>query len=196
MGYCTALEVLARMGQHSATDPGLVARIDDLIAACSDDIDGDTGREFTAVSGSRTFGVDEVIDGHELRTPDFEALTALRFDDDDDGTFETTIAADGYELDTVVGRRGWPHDTVRLLDRCFPYVGRRRVRIEIEADWGWPQIPDGINQACSLLVVRLLQRPQAPFGVVSFGELGSANIRNTDPDYLKLIGQYKRPMIA
>ena len=196
MSYCTAQEVLQRMAHPNATSPDLQARVEDAIEAATLQIDGDTGRVFTASTATRTFrppGYNDCV----LYLPDFTAITTFKIDDDDDGVFETTIAASGYEMDTMYERTGWPYDTVRLLDRRFPSSGRRQRRIEVAGVWGWTAVPAPINQACSLLAARIAQRTHAAlFGTESFGDVGAAAISRRDTDYLNLIGPYSKPAVA
>lgn len=195
MAYATVDEVLQRMGHASATSSDLVARVSDAIDAATIQIDSDTGRVFTSSTATRTFGVDGYT--CELYLPDFTAITTLKIDDNDDGVYETTIDSGDYELDTLYQRTGWPYDTVRLLERSFPYGGRRRRVVEIAGTWGWSAVPAPINQACSLLAARIAERTAAAlFGTQSFGELGAATIRRDDPDYRNLIGPYRVPMVA
>jgi hypothetical protein len=182
------------MGHPNANDANLSTRIVDAIPAAQQLIDGDTGRTFEASTRTITFGAD---DWHELRVPDLVSVTTLKVDDNDDGVFETTIAASGYELDTLhTSQPGWPYEVVRLLDRSWPMHGRRRRRIEIVGSWGWSAVPSPINQACALLAARIAQRPsRALFGIEAAGEMGGY-IRSQDPDYLHLIGQFRKPMVA
>jgi len=194
MGYATNTEVFDRMGYTDATSSALVSRVDDAIEAATVAIDNDTSRSFVPVTATKTFCAEML---HELRVPDLISVTTLKLDDDDDGVFEVTIASDEYELDTVHAPAGWPFEIVRMLDRAYPYGGRRHRRIEIAGSWGWAAVPTPINQACSLLAARLSQRANsALFGIQSFGELGAQGIRSTDPDYNLLIGPYRQPGIA
>lgn len=194
MAYATVDEVLQRMGHAGATSTDLVAKITDALDAATSAIESDTGRVFAASTSTRTFGA---TSSTVLTVPDLTAITTLKVDDDDTGTFETTIAASGYELDTRYERTGWPYDTIRLLDRSWPSGGRRRRRIEIVGTWGWAAVPDPINQACSLMAARIAQRSSAAlFGVQSFGDAGAATIRTNDPDYRNLIGPYVLPLVA
>jgi hypothetical protein len=194
MAYCTVDEVLQRMGHSGATSPDLIAKITDAIESATLGIDSDTGRVFTPSTATRTFGAEYE---YELYLPDFVSLSAVKVDDDDDGTFETTIAASGYELDTMYERTGWPYDTIRLFDRRWPLGGRRRRRIEIAGTWGWSAVPAPINQACSLMAARIAQRTSAAlFGVQSFGDAGAAAIRTNDPDYMHLVRPYTKPQVA
>ena len=194
MAYATVQEVLDRMGHTDATSTTLIANITDALDAATAAIDSDTGRSFTATTATKTYGSDG---GWELRVPDLVSVTTLKVDDDGDGVFETTIASTDYELDTYRVAVGWPWEIVRLLDRSWPTGTRRRRRIEIAGSWGWSAVPAPINQAASLLASRWAQRTSsALFGTQSFGDLGAAAIRTSDPDYLKMIAPYRLPMVA
>lgn len=195
MGYCTVDEVLQRMGHSGATSPDLLALVADAIESATTGIDDDCDRVFTTSTGARTFKTFGY--GNVLHLPDFTAVTTLKVDDDDDGVFETTIAASGYELRKSRDRTEWPYDRIALLDRHYPYGGRRQYRVEVNASWGWAAVPSPINQACSLMAARIAERTKsALFGVQSFGDLGAATIRTNDPDYARLIAPYTRPMVA
>lgn len=195
MAYCTVAEARARMGHPEANSVDLDARLADAITAATVQIDSDTGRVFTASTGARTFGVKSQT--QVLRLPDFVSVTAVKLDDDDDGVFEVVVPVSDYELDRYGDRDDWPYTMIRLVDRRYPYGNRRQRRVEVTATWGWAAVPDPINQACSLMAARLAQRPSAAlFGTQSFGDLGAAGIRNNDPDYLRLIGPYRRPQVA
>lgn len=185
------------MGHANSTDTSLIARITQGIAAATAQINEDTGRNFDITTAeARYFPVDGY--GYELEVDEFTQVTTLKLDDDDDGVFETTIAATGYETDRVGGRRtGWPSNVVRLLDRSWPCGGRRRYTVELTATYGWQAVPAPIKQACGLLAARYAQRESsALFGTETFGELGAASIRANDPDYRNLIGPYVRPQVA
>lgn len=193
MAYATLQEVLDRMGHGDVTSQPLLSAITDALEAATASIDSYTGRSFSTTTATRTFGAS----GCELRVPDLQTVTTLKLDDDDDGVFETTIAATGYELDTWNTATGWPFEIVRLLDRSFPSHGRRRRRVQIAGTWGWAAVPDPVNQACSLLAARwALRAKTAPYGYQSFGELGAVGIRSVDPDFVAMLAPYRRPVIG
>jgi hypothetical protein len=194
MAYATVDELLDRMGHSGATNVALIARLSSALDAATTAIDMDTGRTFTAATATKEFGATHY---RELRVPDLVSVTTLKVDDDDDGVFETTIAATDYELDTYSSVTGWPYEVVRLVDRDWPSGGRRRRRIEIVGSWGWSATPAPINQACTLLAGRIAQRSStAIFGTQSFGDLGAAPIRTNDPDYMHLVRPYTKPQVA
>jgi hypothetical protein len=192
MAYTTRTKVLTAIGHDGNTSDALASRVDAAILAAQTTIEHDTGRTFEAATLTKQFGAV----GHLLKVPDLISITTLKFDDTSDGTFETTIASTEYELDTTRLAAGFPWDTVRLLNRRYP-TGKRRRTIEIVGSWGFATLPDPIVQACELLAARFAQRPSsALFGVQSFGELNSQQIRSSDPDYMRLIGPYSLPRIA
>ena len=191
MAYTTQSKVLERLSHVGATTPGLQARIDDAILAATATIDHDCDRVFTQDDGGvKWFTADRYT--NDLVVPDYRAITTVEVDDADTGTDLTAIT--NYEMYSLSDQSGWPYERIRLADRTWPQPGKRRYRIKITANWGWEAVPAPIDQACSLLASRIAQRASsALFGVQSFGELGAAPIRSADPDYLSLIGPYRRP---
>jgi hypothetical protein len=197
MAYATIAQLQERI--TTPLDGGdALARFTDALDEASGMINDDTGRNFATRAGiAKTFAVQD-LNAYALKLPDFTAIVSLKVDDDDDGTFETTIAATGYELTGSSDDDGWPYDSIRLLDRDFPTCGRRVRRIEITADWGWSAVPAGIVKATTLLAARIGGREgSSATGLMSFGgEAGGAYIRTNDPDYRHAIRRYIRPMVA
>jgi hypothetical protein len=196
MAYAT-IEQLQERITTPLTDDALT-RFTDALDEASEMINDDTGRNFAARSGiAKTFALQAVND-YTLKLPDFTAIVSLKVDDDDNGTFATTIAASGFEITSSSSDDGWPFDSIRLLDRDFPTCGRRVRRIEITADWGWAAVPAGVVKATTLLAARIGGREgSSATGLVSFGgEAGGAYIRTNDPDYRHAIRRYIRPMVA
>ncbi len=209
MAYATIGELVERMALPASysDNTALVSRLTDALDEATAIIDNDTGRNFAARAGVvKTFSISNLRrsgrSGHgydTLSLPDITALTTLKIDDTDDGTYDTTVASTGYELGkTNDGLDGWPYSSVRLLDREFPVSGRRERTIEITADYGWAAVPAPINKACTLLAARLSAREaSAVFGLQSFGaDGGGAYIRNDDPDYMSAIARYRMPQVA
>lgn len=195
MTYATRAEVLERLNltTPSSASSDLLARIDDALVAATVEIENDTGRVFAQSSATWVIRNPDTLTT-TIDVPDLRDVTTIKVDDDDDGVFETTITE--YELDRWIDRDGWPFDRIRLLDRHWPCLGKRRRRIEITANWGWPAVPATINQACSLLAARIAQRPStALFGVQSFGDVGTQSIRKDD-DYRSRVRPYTRIGVA
>jgi hypothetical protein len=184
------------MGHSESNSTDLMTRITDALDQATTAIDNATGRTFTSATATRTF---RTTDSDTLYVPDLVSLTLLELDDDDDGTFETTVGAGDYELDTFHRSHvGWPYEMVRMVgSRSWPYGGRRQVCIRITGVWGWSAVPAPINKACSLLAARWAQRESsALFGAQSFGDLGIAFIRSTDPDAAMMLEPYTKAGFA
>jgi hypothetical protein len=76
---------------------------------------------------------------------------------------------------------------------CWPVgVG---VDAQVTAQWGWPAIPDEINEACLFMAQRLFKRKDSPEGVAGMSDIGLMRIIARDPDYLGLIGDFERPEV-
>jgi len=206
MGYCTRNEVLTRMGRTDTLTDATTINVGDAIEAATAAIDEDCHRHFDTTGTvlapvTKTLPRPRDIAQSRLDIPDLISLTSISVDDNNDGVYETVLVAADYELDkwhadTYLDDNGarsvWPYEFVTLLSRYWP-TGTRRNVIQIDGVWGWPEVPAAINQACSILATRLMQRMQAaPFGVQSFGGEATQSIRTTDSDYLALIAPYRR----
>jgi hypothetical protein len=74
--------------------------------------------------------------------------------------------------------------------------GTSRTRVRVTAAWGWPAIPDDIEQAARLQAGRLYRRKDSPEGVAGSAEWGLVRVPRLDPDVLALIEPYTLPGIA
>jgi hypothetical protein len=197
MAYATITQLEQRIGMSLTGDAA--TRFTDALDEASEMINDDTGRNFVARAGVvKTFALQGRND-YSLKLPDFTALTTLKVDDNDDGVFEITIAASGFEITSSSTDEAWPYDSLQLLNRDFPIGGRRLRRVEVTADWGWAAVPAGITKACTLLAARIGGREgSSATGLVSFAGEGSggAYIRSNDPDYRHAIRRFIRPVVA
>ena len=124
-------------------DPAGGAGSDDelfqLLLAVSVAIDDYCNRHFYPLTATRAF------DGHAdrlLPVPDLLAVTSLRSDDDDDGTYETEWAATDYELLPLNAQPaqhwGGPHHALRTLARGTKQTfDAGQARYEIAGIWGY-----------------------------------------------------------
>lgn len=101
----------------------------------------------------------------------------------------TTLDPSVYELAPVgaLSRRR-PFEGIRMLG---PWPGRLA---RITARWGWPRIPDVVEQASQLLGARYVARLGSPEGVSFSADLGgSIRLSRTDPDVHGLISNLIKP---
>jgi hypothetical protein len=110
-----------------------------LLMAVSDSIDGYCNRHFYPRTATRTF--DGTADT-QLTMPDLIAVTTLKSDDDDDGTFETTWATTDYAslpLNAMPTQHwGTPYHTLRVLGRgTKSQFERGHARYQVVGSWGY-----------------------------------------------------------
>jgi hypothetical protein len=60
-------------------------------------------------------------------------------------------------------------------------------RVRVTARWGWPAIPDVVEQATLLQAGRLYKRKDSPQGVLANAEWGSIRVASIDPDVARLL---------
>ena len=131
----------------------------------------------------------------------------------------TTLDADGWHLLTAdigdvddlavaIGRApAWSDVTTQVeaeptdaLDKLRPVTSLLRIggtwpsgggqRVQVTARWGWPAVPDEIQEATVLLALRLARRKDSPEGVLGSSEWGVVRLSRTDPDVGALVGPF------
>lgn len=164
-------------------------RLEASIAAASRQIDAHCGRRFWQDPDVR---VREFYADTTRFCPidDVSTLTGLivRVDDDDDGTFETTLTlTTNYILRPLNAADRvpvWPWDELVLVDSngavSFPVHGSGRPGVQVTARFGWPAVPDDVKKACMIQSAMLFKSADAVFGVTEFAGAGAAlRIRQT-----------------
>lgn len=74
--------------------------------------------------------------------------------------------------------------------------GSPSTRVRVTARWGWPSVPDAIEQATRLQAGRLYRRKDSPEGVAGSAEWGLVRVPRLDPDVLALIDPFTLPGFA
>lgn len=164
------------------------------------------GRNFdkTAVASETARKYRPMLNSIGIRTPylavvhDFWDTTnlAIKTDETDDGTFETTWASTDYELEPLnglVGSLSFPYYRIRAVgNRTFP-MANDRAALQVTAAWGWTAVPDPVFEATLIKAARIFHRKDSPQGVAGFGEFGVVRItRAQDPDVVELLAPYVR----
>lgn len=137
-----------------------------------------------------------------LSIDDLVTLTSLAVDSDGDGTFDQTWTLNSdfnlEPLNAVADSQApepYTSLSVRPLGRYTLPQGWPRS-VQVTGKFGWPQIPDQIAQASTLLATRLLTLSRsAPLGIMSF-DGGAVRIARADPSVMLLIGPFIRHRIA
>jgi len=134
-------------------------------------------------AGSATAKTFRPSDPYCVEVLPFSTTTGLVIETDanDDGTYEVAWASTDYELDvfggdynTVLGSA--PYNKIRAVGSyLFPTANRRRISLQVTAQWGWSAVPQNVKAAAKILAVDLWKRKDTPFGIttgtVDFGGL-------------------------
>ncbi len=94
-----------------------------------------------------------------------------------------TIAASGYQLEPLNGRRpsglAVPYDQIRRIygDWYIDATDEGRATIVVTAAWGWAVRPAPVIEATKILAKDILMQRDTRNGVAAFGEFGSLRVR-------------------
>lgn len=140
---------------------------------------------------------------HLIEVDDISTTTGLvvKIDTDGDGGFATTLtvstdflllplnAADQYPIEPY---------TELLLTGTYTFPGGVRPGLQVTAKFGWPAVPENVEQACMVQTAMILKSPSAALGVAAFGDLGGG-LRVTaglHPTAKALLSRYAKPAIG
>lgn len=161
------------------------------LAAASRMIDDHCHRRFwaDADASARTYAVQGrtvlVDDGEVIFTDDIASTTGLIVATGSGSTY-TTVDSSQYETyprNAIANRM--PIEGILRLGAEWPRGVGQRVRVT--GRWGWPAIPDVVEQACLLQAGRLYKRKDSPQGVLANAEWGSIRVASIDPDVARLL---------
>ena len=100
--------------------------------------------------------------------PDFGSVpTSILIDEDNDGLFtdETTLATTDYELlpqNAILGPEAMPYDAIRLTPWGDKFLWPLGMRVEITAQWGWPDVPEAVKRyTADITSILRLETPRA-----------------------------------
>jgi len=196
-GYADPGEVIDRFpGLAGESESTVVA----ALVAARQWIDRQCSRSFSlAPATSRRFRVRDVyvlqLDRHEIG----DDVGVVVKTDDGSGTFTTTLAASGYQLEPVdallVDR---PFTMIRRLGGMWPYAttgNSRQERVQVTAPWGWPRVPHNVKEASLILVNDELTNPAA---VESESYDDYRVVYGAEAKYkaCRLLARLQRPLVA
>lgn len=207
-GYCTADQVERALSATPTPLPSAKsAQIEESIEAASRMIDRFTGRRFWQDGSvqTREFYADDPYTLESLAGAvlDISTTTGLivKIDDDDDGTFETTltISTNFILFPLNAADDGWPYTGIRVVDSSyyFPHHGSGRPGVQVTAKFGWAAVPDDIERACIIQAVALYQAPSTWAGGSAFGDGGFIRTRGgLHPTAATLCDPYCLPRVG
>lgn len=201
--YATLDELKSYLNLSGQT--GLDDQMMDALQSATKEINRTCHRQFnkTSVATARVF---EAVDWHHCYVDDFWTTSGfvLATDLTGDGTFETTWATGDYELfplNALVDGEPWPYDELRRSGaHYFPLkyaydLRGTRARVQVTAQWGWPDVPAPIKQACLGVAAENFQLKDAPLGVAGFGEFGVVRVRGWSITLEKKLKKYTKDQV-
>jgi hypothetical protein len=199
--YADKTELKAYIGLSGS---GQDDNIDNALDGASRQIDKITGRRFYQDSSVqvKTYTPNNVF---ILDVDDISTTTGLivKLDDNDDGTFETTLTINtdfivepvNPDIIKITGGTTYlaPYTQLRILntrssERFDPSIVNN---VQVTAKFGYSFIPEPIKQATLIQGLRLFKRKDAPFNILGNEQTGQIELFNKfDPDARELIKGY------
>lgn len=188
-GYCTLDEIKAVLG---ISDTNVDTQLEDIVETASRDVDAYCGR-------GRKFWQDATVvdrkyfpmNPHTLFVDDISTTTGLvvKVDQDDDGTFETTLTIDAdfqvHPVNAAVEFPVRPWTRIVLLDGTLAGWNRLssgRPFVQVTAKFGWSAVPEPIKRATLLQAKTLYKADDTTFGTFQVGIDGAPrNVPRMDP---------------
>lgn len=202
-GYATLTEIKTFLSISDNVDDTL---LESMVEAASRSIDRIANRRFylDANASARAYRVSSPV---ILYTDDIGTTSGLvvKTDDDGDGTFETTLTLNtDYIMDPLTALDlGRPYTQVTMVTNTqtfpiFPGLFQNGLRpgVQVTARWGWPSVPDDINQACLILTADLYKRKDSPGGILGLGDLGAIRMSPLGRDVTAMVRAYRKEVLA
>lgn len=176
-GYCTSAQVKEELGEDPS-NPQLDPKLDRAVNAASRQIDAHCGRRFwqdTNVA-TRTYLTD---DTHCVEVDDISTTTGLivKTDDAATGTYPTTqTLGTGFLLtpsNAALLTPVWPYTGIQFINGYYTPISVYRIPgLQVTAKFGWPAVPDAVEDACIIQAVQLFKASAAVFGGIQLSDMG------------------------
>jgi hypothetical protein len=202
-GYATLAEAKSFLSISDSVDDTL---LENMIEAASRSIDRIANRRFylDSTASARQYRVSSPI---ILYTDDIGTTTGLivQTDDDGNGVFETTLTLNtDYIMDPLTALslgRPFTQITIVSTSKTFPifpglFQNGLRPGVQVTAKFGWPSVPDDINQACLILTADLYKRKDSPGGILGLGDLGAIRMSPLGRDVTQIVRAYRKETLA
>jgi len=122
--------------------------------------------------------------GDHLLVDDIGSTDGLVVEVGSDGNWVDITSS--VELEpTDAAARGRPYTSIL---RSTSWLLEPRVRVT--AKWGWPTVPEAVQEATLLQTLRLLKRKDSPEGVLGSAEWGVVRVSRVDPDVAELLAPF------
>ena len=192
--YITTEELAAHLRIDDQDDD---PRLSAVISAVSRAIDKHCGQFFYSTSGTGARVYTPTSPGWVTTHP-IATTSGLSVATGTDGTFGTTwtISTDFVlKPDDGIDSSGQTVAYNRLVavsSKGFPV--RTRPTVQVTANWGWPDVPDAVKEACLIKAARVFRRRDTPEGIAGGVEFGAIRVSSReDPDAAMLLAPYCNP---
>ena len=161
-----------------------------ITAACRA-IEEYTGRRFWKDTDTTSVRFYSPLDSAALPVDDIVSLGTVQVDLDGDGTFETTWTenTDFVLCPLNAAADSKPYETIEVRRASFNYFPCFERSVQVTAQFGWPDVPEQVKTATTLLATKLVKRVrEAPFGVVGLGiDNVAVRVIRSDPEMMLLL---------
>lgn len=191
--YATAADLKLWLGIGDTTDDTVLAQV---LEEASRDIDADTHRSF-GLSAAGTVRLYSPRMADEVLIDDCISLSEVATDADGDRTYETVWAATDYDLlPANAAAASRPFERLAVPPQGLHRLPILPLGLRLTGTFGWASVPSQIRRACVLRAAWLFKRAGTPLGTSGTPELGILRVGRWDPDYERLIADFKRETVA
>jgi hypothetical protein len=174
--------------------------LESIIESASRSIDRIANRRFylDATATARTY---RPVGNMRVIVDDFGTTTGLilKTDPDSTGTYQTTMTlnTDYIVEPTTALAKGRPLNYLTIVGgTALSLPVNYRPQVEVTAKWGWPSVPDDIEQATYILSADLYNRKDSIGGVMGLSELGAIRMSPLGRDIAAMVRAYRREFFA
>lgn len=196
-GYTTLQSLKTYLKIDDSVDDALLEQI---IESASRSIDRIANRRFylDANASARTY---RPIGNLRVQVDDFGTTSGLvvKTDPNATGTYETTFTlnTDYIVEPTNALAKGRPFTTITIVGpTAFSLPINYWPQVEVTARWGWPSVPDDIEQATLILSADLYKRRDSIGGVLGLSELGAIRMSPLGRDISAIVRAYRKEVVA
>jgi len=174
--------------------------LEGIIESASRSIDRIANRRFYLDStvSARTY---RPVGNIRVIVDDFGTTTGLilKTNPDSSGTYQKTLTLNtDYIVEPMTAlAKGRPLNYLTIVGgTALSLPVNYRPQVEVTAKWGWPSVPDDIEQATYILSADLYKRKDSIGGVLGLSELGAIRMSPLGRDIAAMVRAYRREFFA
>ena len=174
--------------------------LEQIIESASRSIDRIANRRFY-LDGTATARTYRPVGNMRVIVDDIGTTTGLilKTDPDANGVYQTTFTlnSDYIVEPTNAIAKGRPINYLTIVGgTALSLPVNYWPQVEVTARWGWPSVPDDIEQATYILSADLYKRKDSIGGVLGLSELGAIRMSPLGRDITSIVRAYRREFFA